>query len=109
MDSLSLEHDNLAHDAPSFAGPPLYGVASRGLPICGHEAFAIPHATATVDRNTSTWTVDFRAFAQHVDTVIKANSTTQVIYSAEAIAAEVLKQQQHHMTLQRGICVFREL
>jgi hypothetical protein len=43
-----------------------------------------------------------------VDAVIKANSAAKVIPSAEAIAEEVLRQQQQHVTHENGTGVFRE-
>ena len=51
---------------------------------------------------------NFRAFAEQVDAVIKANSVAKVIPSAEAIAEEVLKQQQQHVTEEHGTGVCRE-
>ena len=53
--------------------------------------------------------MDTSSFARQVDVVIKAYSAAQVIPSTEAIAVEVLRQQQLHTTLQRGMCVSREL
>ena len=96
-------------DGISSAGLPLQGVPSGGLAFVGQDATITPPSTAIAERNTRTSNVDFRAFAQQVDLVIKANSAAQVIPFAEAIAAEVLKQQQQHLTQQRGTCVSREL
>ncbi len=91
----------------SSAGLSLQGVSSSGMAYGGQDATTL--ATATVERNTRTSTMDFRDFAQQVDAIIKANSAAQVIPFAEAIAEEVLRQQQQHLTQQRGTCVFREL
>ncbi len=76
----------------SFVGLSLQGVASGGLASGGQDATTLFIATATVERNTRTSTVDFRAFAQQVDTVIKANSGAQVIPFVEAIAEALLRQ-----------------
>ena len=64
---------------------------------------------AIAEINMASGSINFQAFAQHVDFVIKANSTAQVIPSAEAIAEEVLRQQQHHAHEKHGTGVFREL
>ena len=50
----------------------------------------------------------WRSLTRSLDGVIKSNSTAQVIPSAEAIAAEVLRQQQQHRTEQQGTGVSRE-
>ena len=50
----------------------------------------------------------WRSFTRNIHKVIKANSTTQFIPSAEAIAAAVLRQQQVHRIEQNGSGVSRE-
>jgi len=40
--------------------------------------------------------INFQAFAEHMDAVIKSNSAAKVIPYAEAIAEKVLRQHQHH-------------
>ena len=93
-------------------------VASRSLaaassapaqrPSLPHVVSATP-PTVIVERNMTTGSVNLRAFVEQVDTVIKANSAAQVIPSAEAIAEEVLREQQHQRTQQHGTGFFREL
>jgi hypothetical protein len=53
--------------------------------------------------------MNFRAFAEQVDAVIKANSAETVIPSTEAIAEEDLRQQQQHETEEHGTGVSWEL
>ena len=75
-------------------------VASRGLvadsSVAGHQP-SLPHvvsaapSTAIVERNMVRGSLNIRAFVEQVDTVIKANSTAQVIPSAEAIVEEVFR------------------
>ncbi len=43
-----------------------------------------------------------------MDAIIKANSATKVIPSAEGIAEEVLRQQQEHLTVEHETIVSRE-
>ncbi len=50
----------------------------------------------------------WRSLTRSVDSVIKSNSTAQVIPSAEAIAAEVLRQQKQRRIEQQGTGVSRE-
>ncbi len=52
--------------------------------------------------------MNFRAFADQLDAVIKANSAAKEIPSAEAIADDVLRQQQHHVTEEHGTRLSRE-
>jgi hypothetical protein len=64
---------------------------------------------AIAERYMGTRSLNIRAFAEQVDTAIKANSATQVIPSDEAIAEEVLRQQKHRRTQHHGTGVSREL
>ncbi len=51
--------------------------------------------TAIVKRRRASWSINFRAFAEQMDTIIKPNSAAQANPSAKAIAEEILRQQQH--------------
>ena len=53
--------------------------------------------------------MNFRAFAERVDAVIKVNLAAQAITSAEATAEEDVRQQQVNATQQHGTVVFREI
>jgi hypothetical protein len=50
----------------------------------------------------------WRSLTRSLDGVIKSNSRAHDIPSAEAIAAEVLRQHQLHRIEQRGTCLIRE-
>jgi hypothetical protein len=84
-------------------------VASSSFAFEEHDASALPLAIATVEHKMISRTVEFWAFAQQVDTTIKANSSAQVVPSAKAIAEEVLRQHEQTHTEHRGTCVFWEL
>ena len=103
-----MTYGSLAPD-PSYAGQKSHGVAFGSLAFGEHDASTLPLNIATAEHIMVSRTVDFRAFPQQVDTVIEANSAAQVIPSAEAIAAEVLRQQEHKHTEERGTGVFRDL
>ncbi len=105
------EHERMASvsliNASSVTGqdPQSQRIRQPSLP----QATAATPSTAIAERITVTGSMNFRAFAEQVDAVIKANSAAQVIPSAEAIAAEVLKQQKDYGTQQHGTGVFREI
>ncbi len=86
--SLGNATSSAGHDLGSLRTAQSQRIRHPSLP----QATAATPSTAIVDRITVTWSINFRAFAEQVDAVIKANSATQVIPSAEAIAEEVLKQ-----------------
>jgi hypothetical protein len=78
------------------------GVVSRDT----SATLQVPVATA--ERGVGLGQEFWRSLTRSLDGVIKSNSTAQVIPSAEAIAAEVLRQQQQHRTEQQGTGVSRE-
>ena len=80
----------------------LLGVVSRDT----SATLQVPVATA--ERGVGMGQEFWRFLTRSLDGVIKSNSTAQVIPSAEAIAAEVLRQQQQHRTEQQGTGVSRE-
>jgi hypothetical protein len=93
-------------------------VASRSLVAASSatgQQPSLPHVvssappTTIIERYMGTGSLNIGAFAQQVDTVIKANSAAQVIPSAEAIAEEVLRQQKHRRAQQHGTGVSWEL
>ena len=63
---------------------------------------------ATAETGFGTGHHFWRSLTRSLDGVIKSNSTAQVIPSAEAIAAEVLRQQQLYRIEQRGTGLIRE-
>jgi len=71
-----------------------------------------PVIVEDLDATAETWVgmgqFFWRSFTRNVDRVIKVNSTAQVIPSAKAIAAEVLRHQQIHRNEQNGTSVSRE-
>jgi hypothetical protein len=54
--------------------------------------------TSIDERFGTTVSMNFRAFADQMDAFIKVNSAAKVIPSAMAIAEEVLRQHQEHVT-----------
>ncbi len=50
----------------------------------------------------------WRVLGQHVDTIIKANCTAQVIPSTQIVAEEVLRQQHQQQLAEHGTGVSRE-
>ncbi len=70
---------------------------------------ATRHIHADIDERVNQVRHPFwRALTHQADTVIKANCTTYVITSANAIAEEVLRQQQAHNLKQHGSSVSGE-
>ena len=71
-----------------------------------HSTTPIPHANA--ETGTLQGHQFWRTLTQHLDTVIKANCTAQVIPSAQVVAEEVLRQQQQQHLAEHGTRVSRE-
>jgi len=82
--------------------------SGSGQPSLQRETSTNPITVTAETMHTATMSIPTSCFAKQVDVVIKANSAAQVILSSEAIAAEVLRTQEHHKTLNRGTSVFRE-
>jgi hypothetical protein len=85
-----------AGDEDGLADPPEILSADVDLGSRAHvtEVVAATDATAATAQTMDGMGQSFwRSLVRSVDGVIKSNSTAQVIPSAEAIAAEVLKQQ----------------
>jgi hypothetical protein len=103
--SLGNATSSAGHDLGSLRTAQSQRIRQPSLP----QATTTTPSIAIAERITVTWSMNFRAFAGQVDAVIKANSAAQVIPSAEAIAAEVLKQHKDSATQQHGTGVFREI
>jgi hypothetical protein len=56
-----------------------------------HVATTTP-STSIVERSSTTWIINYRAFAEQMDAVIKASSAAKVTPFAEVIAEKVLWQ-----------------
>ena len=115
-DQERMASDSLPH-APSPTGMDPHIGASASLETAPSRQVwqhSLPHIVATTptlaiaERFDTTMSMNFRAFADQVDAVIKANSAAKVIPSAEAIAEEVLMQQHEHVTQEHGTRVSRE-
>ena len=92
--------------ASSTAGQGSFIEASGSLgtaPSWRIRQSSLPHVATTTTSTTiakrflTTTVINFRVFAEQMDAVIKSNSAAKVNPSAEAIAEEVLRQQQHHV------------
>ncbi len=90
-----LSSDDADHDIADFTAR----VAARHTPQV---------QPATAEPGFGTGHHFWRSLTRSLDGVIKSNSTAHVIPSAEAIAAEVLRQQQLHRIEQRGTGLKRE-
>ena len=96
---------HIVASARSLGNAPSQRIRQYSLP----QATSATPSTVIAELVTVSGSMNFRSFAEHVDAVIKANSAAQVIPFAEAIAEEVLKQQQLHATQQHGTRVFQEI
>ena len=98
---------------PSTSPPPMTepraSVAARPMQPPPRQAAAAAIPTAIAEMETLEGQSFWRALGQHVDTVIKANCTAQVIPSAQIVAEEVLRQQHQRQLEEHGTGVSREL
>jgi hypothetical protein len=89
---------DVAHGTPKLLG----GVDARNIPASGSRAPVAEFVATTNQTGVGTGQSFWRSLVRSMDGVIKSNSTAQVIPSAEAIAAEVLKQQKLQLLEQHG-------
>ena len=86
-----------ANDPPDFFLGFVVARIMPPTPASNSLALVVVEAPAATDEiGVGMGQFFWRSFTRNVDRVIKANSTAHVIPSAEAIAAQVLRQQQVH-------------
>ena len=89
---------DVAHGTPEL----LTGIDARNTPASGSRAHVTEFVSVIGQTGVGMGQSFWRSLVRSVDGVIKCNSTAQVIPSAEAIAAEVLKLHKLQLVEQHG-------